>query len=1040
MFVYPIERTSMIRSIALPFGLLCGILLAQDGTFDPSFNPTDQGMARYDGLHWSNQQGGFAGQGVQAMTVQPDGKLLVGGSFNGGTLAIEDPIFKPGIARLNSDGSQDVSFNAGTGFDGPIEVIVVQPDGKILVGGAFLNCQGQPRKAIARLNADGSLDTGFNVGSGAGGTVFEIALYPDGRVVLGGNFTLYNSFPANRIVRLQANGTYDPTFATGSGFNATVSALAVQADGKVLAGGIFTVFNGTPRTHMARVNSNGTLDVAYVDPTVVSGPDNTVTDVTIGLGGTSYWIGEFDHFNGDFAPVLKLDINGSRVAAFEDSQRIGHQARIHYDPVSNVVTAFGGQRIEKLHGTTGAPLFDYGNYHPDWYYETNCSMLIVDWIDAAVGPDGEVYRIDAVHTGILRVFNDLTLDLDFRPGSGLGWQNSTHMRMTMSPIGEVAIGGRINHLSTLPSMNGVYMPDYMYLDYFGEPDPAGKIPRHFEGSVNGIAALSFNRTVFYGNLTLTCGPGFGDADYVSTTMLLYDASTSSFTPMVLPESCTPGTYGPYVQNVIQLASDRILYMGVDECTGASRDIGRFNLNGTWDATYTTTDLGDELPHCAAEAPDGKVYVGGDFFTANGLTRNKLVRLLPNGGVDPAFDPLGGFDNRVSAIVVNPDGTLVCIGSFNYYRGVPVPHVVKLLPNGDPDPTFDPGTGIGNTPLCMVRYPDGRILIGGAIPIYDGHVVNGIVCINADGSIDETFDQGEGFRINNPTINGGMYGGGVVTQMVMQPDGRVVCLGEFHMYDGNGRNRLARLGTGTSLMVSARVFLEGAFDGQEAMEPLIPRSLLPLREPYRALGFTHVRGGSESTTGAVMQMQGPGAIIDWVLVELRDPQNPAQIIATRSGLLKADGWITDTDGQSPLRFPGLFMGQYHVAVRHRNHLGIMSEAPLYLGSQTIPIDFTGPNYGTYGMNAQKELNGVRMLWAGDVNRDGALKYVGQNNDRDPILVTLGGSTPNNTITGYEPEDIDLDGVVKYIGQGNDRDPILVNVGGATPNSVRQAQLP
>ena len=325
-------------------------------------------------------------------------------------------------------------------------------------------------------------------------------------------------------------------------------------------------------------------------------------------------------------------------------------------------------------------------------------------------------------------------------------------------------------------------------------------------------------------------------------------------------------------------------------------------------------------------------------------------------------------------------------------------------------------------------------------MYDGHVVNGIVCINADGSIDGTFDQGEGFRINNPAMTGGTYGGGTVVEMKMQPDGRVVCLGEFHMYDGNGRNRLARIGSGTSMMVSARVFLEGAYNGSGAMDALIPRPMLPLAEPYRALGFTHVRGGSESTSAAVMQVQGPGAIIDWVLVELRDGSDPTHIVGTRSGLLRADGWIADMDGVSPLRFPGIGMGLYYVAVRHRNHLGIMSEAPFFFSSSGIPIDFTGTNYGTHGTNAQKEVQGVRMLWAGDVNHDGVLKYTGQNNDRDPILVTVGGTTPNSVTTGYKLEDINLDGVVKYTGQDNDRDPILVNVGSTTPNNVRQAQLP
>ncbi len=81
-----------------------------------------------------------------------------------------------------------------------------------------------------------------------------------------------------------------------------------------------------------------------------------------------------------------------------------------------------------------------------------------------------------------------------------------------------------------------------------------------------------------------------------------------------------------------------------------------------------------------------------------------------------------------------------------------------------------------------------------------------------------------------------------------------------------------------------------------------------------------------------------------------------------------------------------------------------------------------------------------MWMGNVFRDGQLKYIGTDNDRDPVLLRVGGTTPNNTVTGYWLEDATLDGVVKYIGVGNDRDPMLVNVGSTIPNNVRLEQLP
>jgi hypothetical protein len=82
----------------------------------------------------------------------------------------------------------------------------------------------------------------------------------------------------------------------------------------------------------------------------------------------------------------------------------------------------------------------------------------------------------------------------------------------------------------------------------------------------------------------------------------------------------------------------------------------------------------------------------------------------------------------------------------------------------------------------------------------------------------------------------------------------------------------------------------------------------------------------------------------------------------------------------------------------------------------------------------------VLWAGNALRDVVIRYTGGNNDRDPILVRVGGAVPTNTVAGYWPEDVNLDGVVKYTGPANDRDPILVNIGGTVPTSTREEQLP
>src|SRR6476661_3838911 len=210
---------------------------------------------------------------VYALARQPDGKVLVGGNFSSynGNAAAPDRLL-----RLNADGSLDNTFNAGgSGFDGGVNALALQPDGKVLVGGLFTSYNGNAAApdGVLRLNADGSLDPTFNPGgtgmgtSGGAGSVYALVVQPDGQVLVGGGFTTYNGSSApGGVLRLNANGSLDPTFnpgGTGLGNNG-VRTLALQPDGKVLVGGFFSAYNGSPAPGgVLRLNADGSLDPAF---------------------------------------------------------------------------------------------------------------------------------------------------------------------------------------------------------------------------------------------------------------------------------------------------------------------------------------------------------------------------------------------------------------------------------------------------------------------------------------------------------------------------------------------------------------------------------------------------------------------------------------------------------------------------------------------------------------------------------------------------------------------------------------------------------
>ncbi|MBK7945297.1 MAG: hypothetical protein IPJ85_08325 [Flavobacteriales bacterium] len=243
-------------------------------------------------------------------------------------------------------------------------------------------------------------------------------------------------------------------------------------------------------------------------------------------------------------------------------------------------------------------------------------------------------------------------------------------------------------------------------------------------------------------------------------------------------------------------------------------------------------------------------------------------------------------------------------------------------------------------------------------------------------------------------------------------------------------------------VRPKVWLEGAWQAGPPMlmrDNLRANNLLPPTEPYTGLGYTHVNGGGEQILPGVLAVTGANAIVDYVVVEARSNATPATVLATRTALLQRDGDVVAMDGTGPVLL-NVAPGNYRVAIRHRNHLGAMTANAVALSDVAATVDFQTAATATWGTEGRKAEDGVMKLWAGNAWRDHKLQYVGDGNDRDPILQVVGGSIPTATVTGYYLEDTDLSGIVRYTGSGNDRDPILVNIGGAIPTNIRLEQLP
>lgn len=470
--------------------------------------------------------------------------------------------------------------------------------------------------------------------------------------------------------------------------------------------------------------------------------------------------------------------------------------------------------------------------------------------------------------------------------------------------------------------------------------------------------------------------------------------------------------------------------------------------------------------------DGILYLGGSFHEVNGQTRHGLAAVHAATGALASWAPLTAGEASWDMELV---GDTIYVSGSAMTDGMNSGHLIAVdRITGDFLPWAPQVDGL----VRKIKFHQGRLFVGGQIYHVGGQPREIAEVDPVSGALYPWHvDANESADIYDLEVHGNtMFIGGTFTGMGGAPRNGLaavhlstglatswdpgmpeygsvyaLAIADDLLYVGGALNAIVGVQR-TALavfelppvqtdQVAASGGLEGAYNGGTGLnnDGLRTLSSFPLTEPYTGLGYAHVSGGGESINPAILGISGDDAIVDWVVLELRSPASPGTIVESRSGLLQRDGDIVTVDGVSPVGFtspPGL----YHVALRHRNHLGIMTQDPVPVGPSAPPVDFFSASTPVWGTNARKTVGSAQVLWSGDVNFDHQLRYTGTNNDRDPILQRIGGIVPTSIISGYLPEDVNMDGVVKYTGTGNDRDLILQNIGGVVPTNVRIGQLP
>ncbi|MDO7873513.1 T9SS type A sorting domain-containing protein [Hymenobacter sp. ASUV-10] len=752
------------------------VRLNADGTLDASFATGT----------------GFGGSTVFSVAVQADGKVLAGGVFNSynGTGASN-------LIRLNADGSRDASFATGTGFSSQVRSVAVQADGKVLVGGGFTSYNGTATPFLVRLNADGSRDASFATGTGFSSTVFSVAVQADGKVLVGGQFTSYNGTAASRLVRLNADGTLDASFATGTGFDDIVFSVAVQADGKVLAGGYFTSYNGTAsQNRLVRLNTDGSRDAGFATGT---GFNDNVLSVAVQADGKVLAGGIFTSYNGTTANYLaRLNADGSRDTGFATGTGFGGSSQVRGVAVQADGKALVGGTFTRYNGTTGQNNLVRLNADGS----LNSAATPVSGASFTFSPGGTTtnplmtstagsYTATASLNGETSVASNAVVltacpvptITDFNPKTGPA---GTSVTITGSQL-DLVTGVRFG----TGSLTTGFVSQSATSLTVRVPVTSSTGVLTLTNNVGGTAtsSASFTYTPRPGGLVATLSPA-GPLDVCQPRTLTATAASPAF--------ATGTGFSDYLYSVAVQADGKVLAGGSFSSyngTAGQNNLVRLNADGTLDASFATgTGFSDYVYSVAVQA-DGKVLAGGDFTTYNGTTANRLVRLNADGTLDASFATGTGFNSTVRSVAVQADGKVLAGGDFTTYNGTTANSLVRLNADGTLDASFATGTGFNSIVLSVAVQADGKVLVGGYFNSYNGTAgKSSLVRLNADGTLDASFATGTGFPID-PGFESG------VNSLAVQADGKVLVGGSFSSYNGTATKYLVRLNADGTLDAS-----------------------------------------------------------------------------------------------------------------------------------------------------------------------------------------------------------------------------------------------
>ncbi len=693
MFAFSIKKYFGLLSIAV---LLSSTSQAQIGQIDSQFY---KGM----GIDYKCTGG----------LVLPDSSIVVTGKFK-----YVNDVSINGIAKLHPDGTIDNSFDVGSGADNYVNVVVRQPDGKLVIAGEFVKFNGATVKRIARLNPDGSLDLTFNTGTGFNGAIYALYLQPDGKILVGGSFSSFNGTGIRNIARLNQDGNIDNSFTTGAGCDGAVFSVDQQSDSKIILAGSFNNYAGVARSKVVRIENNGSIDLSFQIDTL--GPNNTVTGTAMSVNNTILVTGFFTAYgNHPCGRIVRLNTDGSEDTTFFSG--VGFNDYINEmitQPDGKILvdgnfTQYNGTAIQRVARLETSGLLD-NSFQPSDGPNQRCNALFLDqsnrvYIGGFFTRCGSYTRLR-----IARLEADGSLDHSFFGNSKL---NGTVLTSAFQSDGKIIIAGQFT------IYNDVVVNRIARLDDNGNLDNSFNSGLGANNIIRAMSILPNNKIVIAGDFT----------SYNGTTCNRIALLNADGT---LDAAFNTGTGANNKIYALSVDSSGKIYVGgaFTKFNGVTRNrILRLNANGSLDNSFLFGTGFNNIVYCIAPEAGDKILVGGAFTTYAGQPAGRIVRLNADATRDNSFS--GSVNNIVYAITVQADGQLVAGGSFTQYNGGSAKRVIRLNPDGSIDPSFTCDINNGAVyNLCMVNN---WVAAVGSFTNVNGTAQNRITFLNTSGTANTT---------------------------------------------------------------------------------------------------------------------------------------------------------------------------------------------------------------------------------------------------------------------------------------------------------------